>query len=181
MPEERIELFEKLFKSHFHQLYVHAYGWVYDRECAKDIVHDSFCYLWEHFEQYENKNLLSLLYTFVRSRCCDYLRRQRAEENYVEYQLTFSDIETDDYEDYQERLLKVKKLIERLPPQTYRVFIECVLNRKSYKEVAELLQISPLTVKTMVSRAYKKLRENLIFSLLVLYSILLLITFYKKM
>jgi RNA polymerase sigma-70 factor (ECF subfamily) len=181
MPEERKELFEKLFKSHFHQLYVHAVGWVYDRECAKDLVHDSFCYLWEHFDHYENKNLLSLLYAFVRSRCCDYLRRQRAEENYAEYRLTFPDMEPDDYEEYQERLFKVGKSIEELPPQTRRVFKECVLNRKSYKEAAELLQISPLTVKTLISRAYKKIREDLNFFLFIMYSIFWLITFYRKM
>ncbi|MDR0510019.1 MAG: sigma-70 family RNA polymerase sigma factor [Rikenellaceae bacterium] len=163
MHENRKELFETLFKSHFHQLYVHAYGWVYDRECARDIVHDSFCCLWERFEQYEDRNLLSLLYAFVRSRCCDHLRRCRAAENYVELRLTFPDVEPDDYDDYPERLLRVRRSIEGLPAQTRRIFMECVLNRKGYKEVAELFQISPLTVKTLVSRAYKKIRMDLIF------------------
>ena len=47
---------EDLFKSHFHQLYVHAYGWVRDEENAKDIVHDAFCYLWENYERYEKED-----------------------------------------------------------------------------------------------------------------------------
>ncbi len=178
MQTERKDLFEHLFKQHFYQLYVHAYGWVSDQEVAKDIVHDSFCYLWEHFELYDNKNLLALLYTFVRSRCSDYVRHQRVEENYIEYQLSFSEEELDDYSEYQERLTQVRKMIDKLPPQTKKVFVECVLNRKSYKETAELMQISPLTVKTLVSRAYKFIRSNCYFILFILYSVFFLITFY---
>lgn len=163
MHTEKTKLFEKLFKSHYRQLYIHAYGWVYDMECAKDIVHDAFCYLWEHFEKYEDKNLLSLLYAFVRCRCCDYVRHQRARDNYIEYQQTNWEEDYDDYDDYHERLCKVQRLIDKLPTQTKRVFIECVVNQKSYKETAELLNISPLTVKTLLSRAYKHLRENILF------------------
>lgn len=178
MYKSKTQLFEELFKSHFHQLFVHAYGWVHDRECARDIVHDSFCYFWENFDKYEDKHLLSLLYTFVRSRCCDYVRKQRAEENYIEHQLTFFEDDLDDYSDYQERLNRVTKIVEGFPPQTRRVFTECVLNNKSYKETAELLQISPLTVKTLIQRAYKQIREKIFFIFIFLYSILILITFY---
>lgn len=160
MLKDKTTLFETLFNSHFHQLFVHAYGWVYDQECAKDIVHDSFCYLWEHFDKYEDKNLLSLLYIFVRSRCCDHVRHQQAKENYIEAQLSFFDDDSEDYSDYNERLIKVQKIIDELPAQTKRVFIECVINQKSYKETGDLLNISPLTVKTLVSRAYRYIRAS---------------------
>mgnify|MGYP000392958690 CR=1 FL=1 len=48
----------------------------------------------------------------------------------------------------------------RLFPQTRRIFTECILHHKSYKEVGELLNISPLTVKTVMARAFKALRVN---------------------
>lgn len=173
MPQGKKELFEELFNQHFHQLYVHAYGWIYEKEYAEDIVQDSFCYLWEHFDQYKDQqHYLALLYTFVRSRCSDYLRHQRATENYIEYQLNNpAEENTEDYANYQERLQKVNAIIDQLPLQTRRVFIECVLHRKSYKEAAELLQISPHTVKTLISRAYKSIREKINFILLCLYPI----------
>lgn len=172
LSSEKKELFEHLFKDHFHQLYVHAYGWVYDEECAKDIVHDSYCYLWEHFDRYEDhNNLRALLYTFIRSRCSDYLRHLQAVKNYTDYQQIWEeDIAIEDYTDYQERLEKVRKTIDQFPLQMRSVFTECVLNSRSYKEVAEQLQISPLTVKTLVSRAYKKLRDKMTFLTFFLYS-----------
>lgn len=164
-PNDKKEIFETLFKQHFQQLYVHAYNWVYDSECAKDIVHDSFCYLWEHFDRYEDhKNLLALLYSFVYSRCSDYLRHRQASNNYIDYQLTHhQETGTEDYSDSQERLKKVQIAISQLSPQMQLVFTECVLNKKSYKEVGELLNISHLTVKTLVSRAYKVIRKKVFF------------------
>lgn len=158
---EKNIFFEDLFKSSFHQLYVHAYSWVNDEECAKDIVHDSFCYLWEHIEHYtDHSNLLPLLYTIVKSRSIDYIRQFQAKERYIREQWQEETIITDDYENYDERVSKAMQAIKRLPSQTRRVFIECVLHHKTYKETGELLNISPLTVKTMMSRALKYLREQ---------------------
>lgn len=153
--------FEDLFKTNFHQLYVHAYSWVNDEECAKDIVHDSFCYLWEHFEHYADQaNLLPLLYTIVKSRSIDYIRQSQAKERYLQEQKQEEAITTDDYEDYDDRVSKAIQAIKKLPSQTRRVFIECVLHHKTYKETGELLGISPLTVKTLMSRALKSIRAQ---------------------
>lgn len=158
---ERNILFEDLFKSHFHQLYVHACGYVQDEECAKDIVHDSYCYLWEHFDRYaDNSSFLTLLYTFVRSRCIDHLRQNRVQENYL-LQRPEDDVrEENDYEDYEQVLERVMAAIRRFPPQTRRVFTDCVFRHLSYKETAEHLGISPLTVKTLMARALKQLRQQ---------------------
>lgn len=153
---------EDLFKSHFHQLYVHAYGWVRDEENAKDIVHDAFCYLWENYERYEKEDnhLLALLYTLVRSRSIDYLRHSQSRENYIQEQIEFDDSNRSDYDDYDDILARIMGAIRRFPPQTRRIFTECILHHKSYKEVGELLNISPLTVKTVMARAFKALREQ---------------------
>lgn len=172
LAPEKKELFNQLFKQYFHQLYVHAYGWIYDEESAKDIVHDSFCYFWEHFDRYEeHKNKRALLYSIVRSRCSDYLRHQGSLKNYIEHQLTWRENDDiNDYADYTERLEKVKTVIDGFSPKMRSVFIECVLKSRSYKEVAEHFKISPLTVKTMVSRAYNKLRDKIKFLTFFLYS-----------
>ncbi len=156
-------IFEDLFKRHFKQLYAHALGWLQDEESAKDIVHDAFCYLWEHLERYDNVNLLSLLYKLVQSRCVNHIRQNQAKDNYIQYQQFFSDDEVIDYELYEKRVAQIMKRLEELPPQTRRVFTQCVLYKKKYKEVAELYDISPLTVKTLVARAFKTLRKQILF------------------
>ena len=158
---EKTLLFEDLYKQHFRQLYVHAYSWVHDEEWAKDIVHDAYCQLWENFDRYTNEpHLLSLLYTFVRSRSIDHLRHDQAQENYVQAQKASDEDNREEYQHYEELIARVMAAVRRLPPQTRRVLVGCVLHHKSYKEVADELAISPLTVKTLMARALKSLRTQ---------------------
>ena len=105
-------------------------------------------------------DLLALLYTLVRSRSIDYLRHSQSRENYIQEQIEFDDSNRSDYDDYDDILARIMGAIRRFPPQTRRIFTECILHHKSYKEVGELLNISPLTVKTVMARAFKALREQ---------------------
>lgn len=52
------------------------------------------------------------------------------------------------------------KSIELLPLQTRKVFNECFLKGRKYKDVAEELQISVNTVKTHITRALQFLRKR---------------------
>jgi RNA polymerase sigma-70 factor (ECF subfamily) len=167
-------IFEGIFNDHYGQLYVHALGLVKDEEDAKDITHDVFCYFWENLERYDLKtNILPLLYKMVHNRCIDFIRHINAEKNYISSHFEGmgenSNEDEYDYADYQERMQRVANEIDKLPPQTRRAFVEAVLHEKSYKEVAEFLHIQPSTVKTLISRAYKTLRQNIQFLLFFLY------------
>ena len=193
LPALKEKLFKEMFLRHFRRLYVHAYGWVRDKETSEDIVQDAFCALWSHLPEYLEKTcadiaetdivadrLMPYLYTIVRSKSLDCLRHRHASDNYVEQQRAERALEDaakvngdvhvdansnpfrfdEDYQDYEERLRKVNLLIGQLPPQTRRVFLECVVNHRNHREVADELGISPLTVKTLISRAYKAIRSN---------------------
>ena len=158
---EKTLVFEDLFKQHFRQLYVHAYGWVHDEEWAKDIVHDAFCRLWEDFDRYADQpRLLPLLYTFVRSLSIDHLRHDQARENYLRAQTETDEDQREDYTGYEELMARVMTAVRHLPPQTRRIFVGCVLRHKTYKQVAKEIGISPLTVKTLMARALKELRNK---------------------
>ena len=112
---EKTLLFEDLFKQHFRQLYVHAYSWVHDEEWAKDIVHDAYCQLWENFDRYTDEpHLLSLLYTFVRSRSIDHLRHDQAQENYVQAQKASDEDNREEYLHYEELIARVMAAVRRL-------------------------------------------------------------------
>lgn len=152
--------FETLFTQKYHQLYVHAFGYVEDDECAKDIVQDAFVYLWEHLDQYEADAFLPLLYRLVRNLSIDNLRHLQAAEHYVRYIMDTPVPEGLDYEDYDKKLAAIKRSIDSLPPQTRRIFVECVFHKRSYKDAAQLFGISPLTVKTFMARAFKMIRKQ---------------------
>jgi RNA polymerase sigma-70 factor (ECF subfamily) len=174
MAEERLikdeEYFERLFRSHFDQLYVRAFGWLNDSEQAKDAVFESFEYLWEHLDRYHDRaHLLGLLYRLVYSRCMDELRTRRSKMNYVEHRVREAKDSVNDsdydFEDYEERLKKMREVIADFSPRMKEAFTACVLNGKSYSQAAVDMGVGQETVKTMIRRAYKILRGKLIFLL----------------
>lgn len=97
----------------------------------------------------------------VHNKCIDKIRQNRAEDEARlrmarEYQLY---IEVD--KNREERLNEILNYVEtELTPQTRTILRMCYDEKKSYKEVANELNISIQAVNKHISQALKKLRER---------------------
>lgn len=60
-----------------------------------------------------------------------------------------------------ERLQDIMKVIDTLKPKTRLVLQECYINHKTYKDVAEELEISTSGVKKHIVAALKTIREEM--------------------
>jgi RNA polymerase sigma-70 factor (family 1) len=156
--------FERLFKDNYNRLYYYALNIIHSSENAKDIVSDAFHYLWEHYEEVdESLSVLSLLYTSVRNRCVDHLRHLDVRDRYGEYIMNEAIRWTEnEYDEYDEQMVRVINSIEKLPPQTKAVFKKCFLEGKKYAEVSKEMSISINTVKTHIMKALKLLRYEFV-------------------
>lgn len=162
MDTKKENIFEGLFKDNYKGLFLHAFSFVRDEEEARDIVNDAFEYIWEHFRQLDTtQSLKPFLYTMVRTRSIDHLRRMKARERFgVYYQHNKGDESSDD-SDYEESIQKIMALIGQMPAQTALVFRKCFIEQKKYKEAGEELDISVNTVRTHISKALRILRAGL--------------------
>lgn len=162
MATEKEQTFKLLFDKHYQQLYQHAFGFVKDEETAKDIVNDVFLFFWENFDRYANYTLyLSLLYTLVRNNCIDHLRHGDVEDKYMQYlKISFTEEDIDYYTEYQELVDEAFKRLEALPKQAREVVYACLVEGKSYKEVAEQMGISPNTVRNHIVQSLSKMRKE---------------------
>lgn len=70
--------FDRMFREWYAQFFYFAYHFISDTEVCKDIVSDAFEYLWRNYDKIEEETVRTYLYTIVRTRCIDYLRRQNA-------------------------------------------------------------------------------------------------------
>lgn len=155
-------ILEELFKEHYNSLYYHAYSFLNSSEAAKDIVNDCFEEIWDKRNKIDvSYSLKSFLYSMVKNRSLNYLKRLDVEKKYIDRTLYKSEYGEEEYQDFDAVLNEIMKAIEQLPPQGRVVFKKCFIENLSYKETAEELNVSVNTVKTHVTNSLKRLRQDL--------------------
>ena len=154
--------FDKMFNEWYAQFVYFAYYFINDAEVCRDIVSDAFEYLWRNYEKIEEATAKTYLYTIIRTRCIDYLRKQNIHEEYVEFtaQLTDKMIEGDS-QNSDSRVLRIREAMKKLTPYNYHILEACYIHNKKYKEVAEELNVSVAAVHKNIVKALRILREEL--------------------
>ena len=154
--------FDKMFNEWYAQFVYFAYYFINDAEVCRDIVSDAFEYLWRSYEKIEESTAKTYLYTIVRTRCIDYLRKQNIHEEYIEFtsQVTDKMIESDS-QCSDSRVLRIREAMKKLTPYNYRILEACYIHNKKYKEVAEELNVSVAAIHKNIVKALRILREEL--------------------
>lgn len=165
---------KKFFVSFYPSLCLFIKKFIYQTDVVEDIAQEAFLVYWENQKQFDNINTLKgFLYNTARNKGLNYLKIKNLREDILGNGLDREELLYElvlEEETY--RILH--QAIEKLPPQG-RNIIE--LSLKGYKnpEIAEELEVSINTVKTLKGNAYKSLRENLkkhVFVLFLLHQIL---------
>ena len=157
---------EKAFELLFHllnnSLTKFCILYVNQREIAEEIVSDVFVKCWLNRKNLtEILNPETYLFVAVKNQSLNHIKKyssihlvQIEETNSVEFVNTYNpqkEIEN------KELIFRMDKAITALPQQCRIVFRLIKEDGMKYKEVAEILNISPRTVQTQLFRAVKKL------------------------
>lgn len=160
-----LDAFTAMHKRYYGVLYSHAYKRLPDREEVKDILQELFTYVWNNKETIKfNVNLQAYLYTAVRNKILNVFKHQKIKSDYI---TSFEAFLVND-EPTPDETLRIKELISiinaevcALPPQMRLIFEMSRNANLSHQEIAEKLQISPLTVKKQVNNSLRILRVKL--------------------
>jgi RNA polymerase sigma-70 factor (ECF subfamily) len=169
LAEQKLNIFEQLFRGLFRPLCGFAMKYVMDEDEAKNIVHDVFITVWEKFEQLpSDTNYRSYLYTAVRNRSLNYIRDKKKHvvlEKLQEHEP--AEINTTLESSELER--EIELAIESLPEKCRMVFEMHRFEGFKYAQIAEKMQISVKTVEAQMSKALSILREHLADFLMILF------------
>ena len=154
--------FEDLYRLFFTRLFNFAMLYVHRKEVAEEIVNDIMIKVWnEKGELSAVQNLETYLFVAVRNHSLNYLSHYSPYHIAVEAdgsQGQLIDLNDPSKElEWKEIYFRLNQAIDELPDQCRTVFKLIKEEGFRYKQVAEILNISPRTVETQLFRAIKKL------------------------
>jgi RNA polymerase sigma-70 factor (ECF subfamily) len=157
--------FKLVFEHYYKKVYRFALKVVKNPATGEDILHDVFIKIWQHADLRNIENLEHYLMVATRNQALKVLRKQQLEirvnnEMVKSWDETHNETEESIFLHESENLLE--QAIKLLPPRQQAVYKLCHQEGLKYHEVAKLLSLSPLTVKTHMQYALRFLRSFLI-------------------
>lgn len=148
--------FEAIFRQHYGAMLRMAKRMLGDDADSKDVVSDVFVHLLNSSIDLHSESPRTFLLTSVRNRCINLLVHKQKE------QAVFADL-TDDTEQKtkDEQLDELHRYInEHMPELTQKIFCLRYQQGQKYREIADTLRISEVTVHRHLSQSLEQLKEH---------------------
>lgn len=130
---------------------------------AEEVVNDVFIGIWERRQEiFAEEGLKSYLFRAVKNRCLNNIKRSRLPFDEMPDNMPVESKDASALQDIEAKEigLQINGLIDKLPTKCKQVFLLSRMHEMSYKEIAELMDISPKTVENQIGLALKFLKEN---------------------
>lgn len=160
---------EVLYTETCQHMFFLAKSIVKSDEEAMDIIHDSYICVFQKLDNIKNAaGFKSYLRTTVANRCKNYLRKKKPlylsdmTEDGEEFELEDIDGEIpDELLENKDVIECVRRVVESLPEEQRMCVILRYYDEMSLQEIADTLEVSLGTVKSRLSRASKKMRDEI--------------------
>lgn len=152
-----------LFRRYYPMLCAYATRFV-ELKDAEEIVQDVMLWLWETRQtQTFETSLSQYLFRTVYHRAINQIVRHQSQlrADTLFYENMQEMLQDTDFYQIEELQKRIKEAVEALPPTYREAFVMHRFENKSYKDIAEILQVSSKTVDYRIQQALKQLRITL--------------------
>lgn len=163
MQQGDLKAYGVLFRRYYPMLCAYAAKFV-ELKDAEEIVQDVMLWLWENREtQTFETSLSQYLFRTVYHRAINQIVRHqsRLRADTLFYENMQKMLQDTDFYQLEELQKRIRNAVDALPPAYREAFVMHRFDNKSYKEIAEILQVSPKTVDYRIQQALKQLRITL--------------------
>ncbi len=163
LQEGEQKAFDCLFRKYYPMLCAYAHRFV-DLEDAEEIVQEIMLWMWEKREELVIESSLNqYLFRMTYHRALNLITKKevvnRAEAMfYTKYQELPEDI---NYYQIAELTKRIEEAVSSLPASYRAAFVMHRFKGMSYKDIAEILDVSPKTIDYRIQQALKLLRVHL--------------------
>lgn len=168
--------FEQVYQHYAKRLSIKLLHLLKNEELAQDILQDVFLKVWEIRGNLDPElSFISLLYTIAGNYCKNSFRKALSQQLYEQHHgLEEAYCPIEQQLEHKETGMALQAALDKLTPRQKQVFTLHKIEGRSYKEISELLGISPNTINQLMQQANKQLKAFLVSYSLLLAAILLI-------
>ena len=161
--DNKIKAFETLFREQYPKMVRYATQILGDKDEACDVVGEAMEQVWKRFDNLVDEQQVPWLFASVRNIALNRIKHRQVEYSHIDAlrEETVFSLQSG-YWEHERLLLKAEAVVDELGEPTKTILRLCYFEKNTYRNVAELLGISPDTVKKHISKALSKLRESII-------------------
>ena len=158
----KTDVFDLVFKTYAKDLKRHLYFKYNDMTSAEDVLQETFLKLWKNCSKVTINKVKSYLYTVANNAFLDIKKHEKVVRNHKQRYTNYNFSESPEFlmikEEY---LIKVEKAINSLPEKQKEVFLLSRIEKKKYREIAEMLNVSIKTVEKRMHDSLIVMRKEL--------------------
>ncbi len=153
--------FQKFFDEYYDQLIRFLIARGTDLAVAQDLIQNAFLYISENRSDIDqNKSLRSFLYRIAYTRMLNHFKSNKKFDYEADpNDQKFAQEDPEETLKGKELLQIVKAAVDKMPEKRKAVFELCFMQEFTYKETAELMEISKNTVENHMTKAFKEVRS----------------------
>lgn len=155
--------FHTVYERYHRRVYVFVSKYVDREDDIEDIVQEVFVHLWKHVKALrKHDNPEAVVFKTSKQEVTNYYRKKKIDFTFLEegHDVQEEQSALAEQEDTRARLSKVKALVEVLPERRKAIFLESVIEERSYSEIALRYNISKSAVAKQITKALDFLKAN---------------------
>ncbi len=155
---------EKVFEFHFKSIAPLLRNWLIfkfkDEETSEDMMMEAFSVLWEKCKEVLPHQAKAFVFRVAQNQFLSRIKKEKTAQSHIPFISKTKDNEDPGYiMEYNEFENTIQDAINQLPEGQREVFLLNRIEKKTYSEIAELLEVSVKAVEKRMHKALLKLRE----------------------
>ena len=150
-----------IYDAHFDDLRRYLIYRSGDQDLSKDIAQNVFMKVWTKKIEIALGNIKSLLFKMATDEFISHIRKKKVEKEYTESIDLKLIREPDNNDDLLEKKVLFQKALNQLPEKQKTAFLMNKMQGLTYKEIAEILNLSQKAIEKRIGLALKALKQNI--------------------
>ena len=153
--------FKMIYEAHFDDLRRYLIFRSGDQDLSEDIAQNVFMKVWTKKIEIASGNIKSLLFKMATDEFISHIRKKKVEKEYTESIDLKLIRQPDNNDDLLEKKILFQKALNQLPEKQKTALLMNKMQGLTYKEIAEILNLSQKAIEKRIGLALKALKQNL--------------------